>query len=85
MDIIHFGPGDLSADMGLDLERELDKLQAAWVRVRDASHKAGKSVLVPANMGFEGGDALALPMELMILRATLGNMLADVRESSIKA
>ncbi|SCW38134.1 4-hydroxy-2-oxoheptanedioate aldolase [Sphingobium faniae] len=80
MDIIHFGPGDLSADMGIDLNTELDKLQDAWVRVRDASHAAGKAVLVPSGMGFEGGDALSLPMELMILHSTLTSMVGDMRK-----
>lgn len=79
IDIVHFGPGDLSADMGLDLGTDVAKLQDAWVRVRDAAKAAGKTVLVPQGMGFEGGDALIVPMELMILSATLTNMVAAMR------
>lgn len=81
MDIIHFGPGDLSADMGIDLNTDLHRMQEAWVRVRDASHAAGKAVLVPSGMGFEGGDAFTLPMELMILHTTLTSMVADMRKA----
>lgn len=79
MDIIHFGPGDLSADMGLDLATDLAMLQEPWLRVRDACHAAGKAVLVPDGMGFEGGDAFGLPMELMILRSALGKLAVEAR------
>ncbi len=79
MNIVHFGPGDLSADMGLNLETDAHLLQEAWVHVRDVSRAAGKAVLVSANLGFEGADAHILPMELMILSTTLTKLAADVR------
>lgn len=71
MDLIHFGPGDLSADMGLDLATDLPLLQEAWVRVRDAAHAAGKYAFVPSGMNFEGGDVYISPMELIQLREKL--------------
>lgn len=79
MDIIHFGPGDLSADMGLNLETDVHLLQEAWIHVRDVSHAAGKTVLVPANLGFEGGDAHIVPMELILLGITLTKLVTDAR------
>ncbi|MET4898524.1 aldolase/citrate lyase family protein [Sphingomonadaceae bacterium jetA1] len=77
IDVIHFGPGDLSADMGLDLAIDLPVLRDAWVTVRDVCHAAGKALLVPDNMGFEGGDLYIWPMELMLLRSTLEAMMRD--------
>jgi 2-keto-3-deoxy-L-rhamnonate aldolase RhmA len=79
MDIIFFGPGDLSADMGLNLETDVDQLQEAWFHVRDVARAAGKTVLVSANLGFEGGDALIVSMELMILSTVLTKMAMDIR------
>lgn len=79
MNIIHFGPGDLSADMGLNLETDAAQLQDAWIRVRDAAHAAGKTALVPASLGFEGSDAYIVPMELMILSTALTRLATDVR------
>jgi 2-keto-3-deoxy-L-rhamnonate aldolase RhmA len=71
MDLIHFGPGDLSADMGLDLAKDLTKLMEAWIRVRDTAHAAGKYAFVPDGMGFIGGDVYISPMELIQLRSRL--------------
>jgi 2-keto-3-deoxy-L-rhamnonate aldolase RhmA len=83
MDIIHFGPGDLSADMGLNLETDVHRMQEAWVHVRDVARAAGKTVLVPANLGFEGGDALIVPMELMILNTALRKLAIEVRAGAV--
>lgn len=74
MDIIFFGPGDLSADMGLDVETGAAQLEQAWIHVRDVAHAAGKTVLVPANPIFKGGDAVIVMMELMILVNTLTDL-----------
>jgi 4-hydroxy-2-oxoheptanedioate aldolase len=81
MNLIHFGPGDLSADMGLDLATDLHLLQDAWIRVRDAAHAAGKYAFVPSGMGFEGGDVYIVPMDLMLLREKLTQTVKDFRES----
>ena len=79
MDLIHFGPGDLSADMGLDLATDLPLLQEAWVRVRDAAHTAGKYAFVPSGMNFEGGDVYISPMELIQLREKLTRTVEEFR------
>ena len=47
IDVLHFGPGDLSADVGLKLATNLPILREASVTVRDACHAAGRPVLVP--------------------------------------
>src|SRR6202044_318508 len=33
VDVIHFGPGDLSADMGLEFPAGMSELSGAWERV----------------------------------------------------
>ena len=80
MDLIHFGPGDLSADMGLDIAKDLPKLMAAWVHVRDTAKAAGKCTFVPAGMGFDGGDVYISPMELMQLLEKLSGTVSVFRE-----
>ena len=80
MDIIHFGPGDLSADMGLDIATDLPKLMDAWERVRDAARAAGKLSFVPAGMGFRGADIYISPMELMQLREKLSESVRVFRQ-----
>ncbi|MEJ6479780.1 MAG: aldolase/citrate lyase family protein [Octadecabacter sp.] len=80
MDLIHFGPGDLSADMGLDLATEIHLLQDAWVRVRDAAHAAGKFAFVPSGMNFEGGDVYISSMELMQMREKLTQTVQEFRQ-----
>ena len=81
IDIIHYGPGDLSADMGINIETEIHLLQETWIKVRDAAHEAGKYVLVPDGFGFEGGDAYIAPMELLILHDTLSNVVEKFQSS----
>lgn len=68
MDLIHFGPGDLSADMGLNLATDMPLLQEAWKRVRDITHAAGKYVFATAGKGFEGGDVYIQSMDLIQLQ-----------------
>lgn len=68
MDLIHFGPGDLSADMGLNLATDMPLLQDAWKRVRDAAHAAGKFAFATAGHGFEGADVYIQPMDLIQLQ-----------------
>lgn len=82
VDLIHFGPGDLSADMGLDLAKDLHLLQDAWIKVRDAAHAAGKYAFTPSGMGFEGGDVYITPMELMQLREKLTKTVSDFRAAT---
>lgn len=75
IDIVNFGPGDLSADMGIDLFREPERLLDQWRIVLAACRAAGKYVLAPRGFGFdEEADAVMVEMELMILR----NMADDI-------
>ena len=80
MDLIHFGPGDLSADMGLDLGTEMHLLQDAWIRVRDAAHAAGKFAFVPSGMNFDGADIYISPMEMIQLREKLTQTVQQFRQ-----
>lgn len=80
MDIIHFGPGDLSADMGIDFVTESHKMQDAWMRVRDASLAAGKVTLVPDGMDFKGADSYIAGMELLQLQVLLSDGVARFRK-----
>ena len=81
MDIIHFGPGDLSADMGIDITTEAHRLQPAWERVRDAARAAGKWTLVPSGFGFEGADSYISAMELLQMQVMLTDNVARFRAS----
>jgi 2-keto-3-deoxy-L-rhamnonate aldolase RhmA len=79
VDMVMFGPGDLSQDMGLDLVRDKALLVEAWTHVRDSAHAVGKRVLVPHGFGFEGGDILVRDMDLMMLRSMAITILRDLR------
>ena len=65
IDVVHFGPGDLSADMGLDLNTQVELLMDAWRKAVDATHAAGKRMLAPNGFGFDEADMLIEPMEYM--------------------
>ena len=67
IDVVHFGPGDLSADMGIDFNTQLDQLMDAWHRALQATKTAKKRMLVPYGFGFDGADMLIAEMELMVL------------------
>lgn len=81
IDVVNFGPGDLSADMGLDLNTELDKLTGQWRKVLKATRDAGKYVLAPRGFGYDEADIIMVEMELMILRRAAGEILADHRKT----
>lgn len=81
MDLIHFGPGDLSAEMALDLAKDMDQLQDPWRRVRDAAHAAGKKTLATHPEVFLGADAYLVPMELMLLREALTKIVGEYRSA----
>lgn len=82
IDVIHFGPGDLSADMGLDLTKEADKLMDAYARVRQAARSAGKHVLSPAGFGFDDSEMLIEQMDLMLLFNAAAAKVAQHREAA---
>ena len=84
IDIVHFGPGDLSADMGIDFSSGLDFMTVAWRRCLDACRAAGKRMLAPSGFGYDGADMLVAPMELMLLRDFAAKMVADHRTKDPK-
>lgn len=81
IDVVHFGPGDLSADMGIDFNAERQRMDDAWHRVRDAARAAGKFVLSPRGYGYDDADMLIVEMELMILRRAAAAIVRDHRDA----
>lgn len=79
IDIIHFGPGDLSADMGLNFSTQRDQLDAAWKRVQQVTWAAGKKLLSPRGYGFDEADMLLVEMELMLLHRAARTIVSDHR------
>ncbi len=79
VDTVLFGPGDLSAEMGLDFNTERDRMDAAWNRCLDATRVAGKRMLAPTGLGYDEADLMIAPMELMLLRDLTGRMVRDHR------
>ena len=77
IDIVHFGPGDLSADMGLDFNSERGRMEAAYRKVCDAAHAAGKYVLSPRGYGFDDAEMLIVEMDLMLLRRAAAAIVRD--------
>ena len=81
IDIVHFGPGDLSADMGLDLNVDVHLLQQAWQTALTATHAAGKRMLAPIGFGFDKADMFISPMDYMLLNDVATKMVADHKAS----
>jgi 4-hydroxy-2-oxoheptanedioate aldolase len=77
IDVVHFGPGDLSADMGLDLSTQAVLLQDAWRRAFDATRAAGKRMLAPKGYGFDDADMLIEPMDYLLLHTLASKMVAE--------
>lgn len=77
VDVVLFGPGDLSADMGLDLNTDTALLMDAWRRVLAAAQATGKYVLAPTDFGFDEANMLIAPMEYMLLHKLACSMVAD--------
>lgn len=77
IDVVLFGPGDLSADMGLDLNTDTALLMDAWHRVLAAARTAGKYVLAPTDFGFDEANMFIAPMEYMLLHKLARSMVAD--------
>jgi 4-hydroxy-2-oxoheptanedioate aldolase len=71
--ILFFGPGDLSADMGIDLVTQREAIQDMWVRFRDACHREGKLTLCPGGLGFEGSDVYSAGVDLLMLFDVMAN------------
>lgn len=80
IDVVHFGPGDLSADLGIDFVRDFDQMRMLWERAVQATHAAGKFILAPAGFDYDAADMLIVEMDLMVLRKAVGRMMRDHRE-----
>ena len=80
IDVVNFGPGDLSADMGIDLNKNPEKLVAQWQKVLKACRDAGKYVLAPRGFGYDEADIIMVEMDFMILRRVAGEILADLKK-----
>lgn len=76
IDVVHFGPGDLSADMGIDFVREGHRMVEAWHHCMNATLKAGKRMLAPAGFDYENADMLIVEMDLMVLRRAVSTIVA---------
>jgi 2-keto-3-deoxy-L-rhamnonate aldolase RhmA len=75
IDMILFGPGDLSTDMGVHVDGE--EIRDARRRVIEQARLANVAVMVAfAGDVPEEGDAVIYPMDLMILRRELERLLA---------
>jgi 4-hydroxy-2-oxoheptanedioate aldolase len=81
IDLVLFGPGDLSADMGLDLTTDIALLMDAWGKVLAAARAAGKYILAPTDFGLDEANMLIAPMEYMLLHKLASSMVADHKDS----
>ncbi|MFB0875660.1 MULTISPECIES: HpcH/HpaI aldolase/citrate lyase family protein [unclassified Sphingobium] len=81
IDIVLYGPGDLSADMGIDFVEDKHLLAEAWQRLLAATKRAGKSALAPYGLGFDDADMLIAEMELMLLRKAVASLVDEARTS----
>tara|TARA_B110001454_G_scaffold218389_1_gene246207 strand:+ start:1335 stop:2138 length:804 start_codon:yes stop_codon:yes gene_type:complete len=82
IDVVHFGPGDLSADLGIDFVRDFDQMSKLWERAVQATHAAGKFILAPAGFDYDTADMLVVEMELMVLRKAVSRIVRDHRGNS---
>ncbi len=80
---LHIGPVDLGLGLGLGLDRFGADFEAALVRIREAAHAAGVSVVLHSVRGedatariAEGFDEIVLPSDVALLRAALARELA---------
>lgn len=83
IDVVHFGPGDLSADLGLDFTTDLHLLTEAWQTAVKATHSAGKRMLAPRGFGYDEADMFIVPMDYMLLTNLASRTVADHRASRL--
>ncbi|KRB81454.1 hypothetical protein ASE00_15890 [Sphingomonas sp. Root710] len=81
IDLVMFGPGDLSADMAIDFSKDGHLMDAAWRRSLEATRAAGKYMLAPAGFTYDEADMLIVEMELMLLRRTVGRLVGEHRSA----
>ena len=79
IDVVHFGPGDLSADMGIDIVRERHLMREAWDAAMAATRRAGKRMLAPTGFDYDAADMLIVEMDLMVLRKAVGEIITQHR------
>lgn len=68
VDIVQFGPGDLSSDMGIPLRKDCPQMRAMWEKVYQAAAAAGKYVMAPPNLGFDEAHLVYDGLDFMMLR-----------------
>jgi 4-hydroxy-2-oxoheptanedioate aldolase len=76
IDVVHFGPGDLSADMGLSFPEGLTELREAWDKVKKEAATAGKYVLSTCGIGFDDAEMLVLTMDLLALHRAVTDLIS---------
>jgi len=79
VELVMFGPGDLSQDLGLDLFTQKEQLYGLWADFAKTVHDAGKLAMVPAGFDFEGADVLVNSMDLKLLRTAADQIVARHR------
>ena len=68
IEVVMFGPGDLSQDIGIDILADRPKVIELWNKFRTTVHAAGKLTLAPNGLGLEGSDILTEFADLVFLR-----------------
>lgn len=75
---IFFGLADLSQDIGIDMERDIDQLVALWERVANTAHEHGVRAGAPLGYGFDDlADFGSLDSDLSTLRDSAERALRD--------
>jgi 4-hydroxy-2-oxoheptanedioate aldolase len=80
IDVLMFGPGDLSQDMGLNIFTDHARLLTIWESFKVIVRDAGKLVMAPLGYGFEGADVAVQEMDLMMLRKAASDVVNAHRE-----
>lgn len=83
VDYLFFGLADLSQDLGIDMERDIDQLIVLWEKVATTAHEHGVRVGAPLGYGFDTlADFGSLDSDLSTLRTAAQKSLAGFRASS---
>ncbi|NKX56560.1 HpcH/HpaI aldolase family protein [Arthrobacter mobilis] len=82
VDYIFFGLADLSQDLGIDMEADLDQLVELWEHVAATAHKHGVRAGAPLGYGFDAlADFGSLDSDMSTLRAAAERSIAAYRSS----
>ena len=83
VDYLFFGLADLSQDLGIDMERDIDQLIVLWEKVATTAHEHGVRVGAPLGYGFDAlADFGSLDSDLSTLRTAAQKSIAGFRASS---